>query len=139
MPSFIQELVKRLKLVENLPMHLAHNDAQILVTLQVAGKRRQAVKVSLRQAPAGLGHIVCLQSRAGIAQSPQAVRTALVANNRLSLGGLCLDTSTSPPSVDVVYNLVANHLDFDEFLMALQVIAQHADAIERRTGATDAF
>lgn len=120
-------------------MHLAHNDSQILVTLLVAGNRRQAVKVTLRQAPAGLGHVLCLQSRAGTAQSPQAVRTALAANSRLSLGGLCLDTSTSPPSIDVVYNLVANQLDFDEFLMALQVIAQHADGIERRTGGKDEF
>jgi hypothetical protein len=120
-------------------MHLASNEAQILVTLQVAAKRRQAVKVTLRQAPGGLGHIVCLQSRAGTVQTPQAVRTALAANNRLSLGGLCLDASTSPPSVDVVYNLVANNLDFDEFLMALQVIAQHADAIERRSSGKDEF
>jgi hypothetical protein len=30
-------------------------------------------------------------------------------------------------------------LDFDEFLMALQVIAHHADGIERRTGGKDEF
>lgn len=120
-------------------MHLAHNDLQILITLQVAGNRRQAVKVTLKQAPTDLGHVLCLQSRAGTAQSPQAVRTALTANNRLSLGGLCLDISTSPPSIDVVYNLVANQLDFDEFLMALQIIAHHADGIERRTVGNDEF
>jgi hypothetical protein len=120
-------------------MHIAHNDAQMLVTLQVAGNRRQAVKVSLGQAPAGLGHILSLQSRAGTAQTPQAVRSALAANNRMSLGGLALDSSTSPPSIDVVYNLVANQLDFDEFLMALQAIAHHADGIERRTGGKDEF
>lgn len=135
----MQELVRRLKAVENLPMHVAHNDAQMLVTLQVAGNRRQAVKVTLRQGPSGLGHVLCLQSRAGTAQSPQSVRTALAANNRLTLGGLCLDTSTSPPSIDVVYSLVANQLDFDEFLMALLAIAQHADSVERRTGGKDEF
>jgi hypothetical protein len=115
--GFVQELARRLKAVENLPMHVAHNGTQMLVTLQVAGNRRQVVKVTPRRAPAGLGHVVCLQSRAGTAQTPQAVRTALTANNRMSLGGLSLDSSTSPPSIDVVYNRVRSAIHI--FLFAL--------------------
>ena len=139
MSGFIQGLVQRLQSVDGLPMRVMHNSAQILVTMQVAHTRQQTVKMTLRSLPAGLGYAVCFQSRAGFAKSPESVRSALAANNHVALGGFCLDTTTSPPSIDLVYNLVADELDFDEFLTALQLVAHHADAIEQRTSGKDDF
>src|SRR3954469_8160474 len=99
MQSIIQDLVKLLRTVHSLPMHIEHNESQILITMMVNSNRRQTVKVMIRKAPGRLGHVVRLQSRAGVAHNHQIVRTALMANRNLSLGGLCLDTSTSPPSI----------------------------------------
>ncbi len=139
MASYVQDLVKLLKAVPNLPMHIEHNETQMLVTVVIGSQRRQSVKVSLRPIPGRLGHVVFLQSRAGVARNHQMVRSVVQANSQVRLGGLCLDTSTSPPSIDVVYSLVAENLEFDEFLLALQLVAHHADAIERRTVGSDEF
>jgi hypothetical protein len=67
------------------------------------------------------------------------VNTILQTNAKLELGGLALDTSTNPPAVDVLYNLVGDQLPFTDFLDALRRIAVFADAIEQRTLGTDGF
>lgn len=137
MPTLIEALGQ--SLVQAPGLQVQYQAAVMLVTLPVGQGRTQTVKVSTLQARHGAGVVVRLQSRACAAQHAAVVSGALRANGNLEWGGLALDTSTNPPVLDVVYQMIGEELDMDDFLKALQHVANYADSIERATSGRDHF
>lgn len=137
MPSLIEALGQSLAQVPT--FQVQYQAAVMIVTLPVGQARTQTVKVSTLQARHGAGIVVRLQSRACVARQAATVSGALRANGNLEWGGLALDTSTNPPVLDVVYHLIGEDLDMDDFLKALQHVANYADSIERTTSGGDQF
>ena len=139
MATYIQELGnKLLKSGHGLTMDVHVGEHELLAELTL-GARKQSVSVSVGDCKSSGGHTVRLLSRACPVRDHKIVRAALNANDNLELGGLCLDTTTNPPVIDVVHNLVAEDLNFEEFVHSLLAVARYADQIEKRMVGTDTF
>ena len=104
------------------------------------GERKQQVSVTIKASKSAGCQLIKLLSRACVVNGHQVVRSALTTNSNLELGGLCIEMSTDPPVVDVVHNLVASDLIFQDFAQSLYSVAFYADQIENRMmGGEDVF
>ena len=139
MPTLIEELARGLRAYSNLAVQVQATD--LLVTLPVGGGRRQTVKVFARRLPGtAAGHVVRLQSRAGVVRDAALVSRALRQNGDATLPGFALDASAEVPALDVVCGLVAETMTMAELVDALRRVAVAADAVEATlAGGADRF
>ena len=114
-------------------------ESELLVEVFL-GKRTQQVSVTMKPGKKAGGQLVRLLSRACVVSDHKLIRSALAANSNLELGGVSLDMSTEPPVIDVVHNLAAKELVFQEFAQSLFSVARYADFIESKfMGGADVF
>ena len=70
------------------------------------------------------------------------IRQALRANADSDWGAYALDTTTTPPAIDVVHGLVVAsecEINPNEVMMMVRRVGALADEAERRTTGTDVF
>lgn len=139
MLTIIERLAEHLQKSRGLAIQLEHHTHEMLVTLATSTSRKQAVKVTAREAVGDKPAVVCMVSRACAANHHKFVREALRANARSELGSLSLETDGSNHMIDVTFSLVTEELDFLEFFTALRKVASYADEIENRITGSDKF
>jgi hypothetical protein len=138
MATIIEQLATALQ-SSGLVVGLEHHAQAILAKLATSGGRTQVVKVSLEQRKQSSDYLVRLTSRACKAEHHSIIKEALKTNSLSEVGSLSLNTAGSTSVIDVRHSLVAEGLQFDEFVSALRTVAFHADAIEQRMGGGDKF
>ncbi len=139
MSLYIKELgAKLLTGNHGLKAEVHVGEKELLVELTL-GSRKQAVGVSMGMCKSIKEPLLRLRSRACRYKIIRLCAMRLRANGGLELGALCLDTSINPPVIDVVYNIFAKDLRFEEFLRAMLTVAQQADRIESRRVGSDTF
>src|ERR1051325_8995204 len=104
MPTLIEEFGSVLEQISNL--RVEYRLAEVLVTVSLAERRTQTVKIVSHRGRHGPYNVLQFISRAWTARDPKMIRSALRTNAGNELGGLALDTSTNPALLDVVYNVV---------------------------------
>jgi hypothetical protein len=124
------------RLGDNVETDVARDE--MLVTLQLPAGRRQTVKVTVFASRFANGIVLRLRSRAFLPRNPKDIAGALRANNEISLAGFLLDSEDSTYVVETTYTLV-EPIDSDEFVIALEHVAQLADSLEQRAGGEDVF
>lgn len=139
MPTVIERLAEQLKQTRGLPFQIEYHSHAMLLTLAPSPGRKQVVKVALRDASGVTPAVVTLVSRACPATDYRSVREALKANIRPELGCLSLEDVDGARAINVTFALVAEGIDFLEFLTALQAVARYADAIEHRMTGADHY
>ena len=137
MATVIEELGQLLSRAKGI--QVTYQAADMLVTMSVGNGRKQTVMVTTQRGHHGAYSLIRLRSRVSAIAEPKMVRDALRANTGLSLGGLALDTSTSPPALDMIYSIIADNMNINTFVSALQRVARRADDLERRLCGTDQF
>ncbi len=139
MSGYLESLSKQLLAGQHgLRLVVEKGEREILVEVALEN-RKQTVSISLKFHKSAGCHSLRLVSRACPVKDHKTVRAALLANSNLEFGGLCLESSTSPPVMDVFYSLVAEETPFEDVVKALVSVAQFADRIEKRMVGSDVF
>jgi hypothetical protein len=106
--------------------------ADMIVELPSGGGRRHAVKVQTWRLPGTSVHALRLQARAALVSEPSMIRKALKENAGMADVGFALDASVDPPSLDVVYGLIAEGATVSELVDALVKVAFAASVVDSR-------
>lgn len=117
---------------------IQHDEVTMLVRCTL-GARSQTVKVTCRDDKRFALRTVRLESRACAARDYRFVLDALKLNADSEWGGLALNESTNPPTIDVIYNMVGSGIHPTAFAKALLRVASFADRIENLTSKSDRF
>lgn len=139
MATLIEELASVLRRVKSRHVSVRNDENAMLVTLSTMENRSQSVKISYFPGGEDSPPVLQIQSRVCVANGPEIVRRCLQANAKPRIGGFALESSTDPPVIDIVHNLLADEVDFAEFAMTIQEIALFADSVEMRLTGQDEF
>lgn len=137
MPTLIEEFGALLKQIRGVQVECGL--MEMLVTLPTNEGRSQTVKVLCHRGTRGPYNVLRLVSRACVPRDHKVVHRAMRMNAGNELGGLALDSSSDPPVLDVVYNLIADSLDPNEFVSSVYRVAGLADRLEQRIEVRDEF
>ena len=113
---------------------------EIMFTVKMSNDRSQTVLVTL--ANKRDFQLIEVRSKCAAIQDAMMVRSALRRNLSTQIGGLSLDTSTQPNSIDFVQRLVSPNKDgpnLPELLNTIALIASQADQIEQKFSNSDCF
>jgi hypothetical protein len=139
MPTLIQVLADILRSPE---AHVECGENSMLVTVRFTNGRKQVVKVRYHDGRYGRYGAIHYQTRVCTATSPSLIRQVLQANAENEWGGYALDTSVTPPMIDLVYALpipAEAEVNPADVISALQHIATVADTAEAQFTGMDAF
>ena len=139
MSVLIETLARQLQsATHNLRLAVHAGTEELLVEVHLAD-RKQSVSVSMAGCKAAKATTIRMLSRCGPIKDHRTVRAALITNANMELGGLCLDTTTNPPVLDVIYHMVYENHQFEDFLMSLYSVAKYADQLEQKLVGGDNF
>lgn len=125
---------------QNLNVRTTVSDNQILFTIGVTSSRNQTVLITMNTFLDG--QVVEVKSRCGVVTKANTVRQCLRRNLISPLGGIAMDTSTQPKTIDIIQRLaIPNGLgvNIPELLATITSVAIQADTIEEKMGLGDIF
>lgn len=120
-------------------MTVQQGRGEALLTFRLSNGRTQVVLLALRSVP-GFS-VIELKSRCQTAKAASTIRSALKHNLVSPCGGFALDTSSDPPTIDIVHRVITldGEREFSELMFCLSSLVHRADAIEQRQSDQDLF
>jgi hypothetical protein len=118
---------------------VTRGNSEALLNFSLFSGRRQFVLLKLISARGFT--VIEMKSRCRVAETAVDIRESLTSNLNPMPGGFSLDTSTNPPSIDLVSRIIwfDDDANYHELVDCLHFLVLRADAIERRFFPKDRF
>ncbi len=135
----LKEISTGLKIGTNPESIIIHDGETELLAEVILGKRKQMVSISVQPNQRQKYSLVQIRSRACPATSASIVKTALISNSLLGVGGFVLTMQDGVAVIDVKHNIIGDRHSFTELVFAISVVARTADSIEAKVLGHDVF